>query len=198
MNQSPICPVSKLERPLLATDRSEQAQVLTSIIAVVLFVLISFVKEGATMSEFMLSSTAFQNNGFIPSKYTCDGSDINPHLVIENVPAGTKSLALIVDDPDAPMGTWVHWLVWNIAPNTAGIKENNVPKGALLGLNDFKKQSYGGPCPPSGTHRYFFKLYALDSILNLPSGAKKADIEKAMKGHIISQSQIIGLYKRSR
>ena len=149
------------------------------------------------MSEFMLSSTAFQNNGSIPSKYTCDGSDINPPLVIENVPAGAKSLALIVDDPDAPMGTWVHWLVWNISPHTTGIKENDVPKGALSGLNDFKKQSYGGPCPPSGTHRYFFKLYALDSILSLSSGAKKADLEKAMKGHIISQSQIIGLYKRS-
>lgn len=148
------------------------------------------------MSEFRLSSSAFQNNTFIPSKYTCDGNDINPPLVIENVPAGARSLALIVDDPDAPMGTWVHWLVWNIAPGTAGIKENDVPKGASLGLNDFRKQPYGGPCPPSGTHRYFFKLYALDAVLNLPPGAKKTEIEKAMKGHIISQSQLIGLYKR--
>lgn len=148
------------------------------------------------MSEFKLSSAVFQNNGSIPSKYTCDGSDINPQLVIGNVPPGTKSLALIVDDPDAPMGTWVHWVVWNIAPNIKEIKENDTPKGAETGLNDFRKQSYGGPCPPSGTHRYFFKLYALDTTLNLPAGAKKPDLEKAMKGHVISQTQIIGLYKR--
>ncbi|MBF0559307.1 MAG: YbhB/YbcL family Raf kinase inhibitor-like protein [Nitrospirae bacterium] len=174
-----------------------RAQSLASIITVVFLSLITFVKEGAAMSDFMLSSTAFQNNGSIPSKYTCDGSDINPPLAIENIPSGTKSLALIVDDPDAPMGTWVHWLVWNIAPNTNVIKENDVPKGALLGLNDFRKQPYGGPCPPSGTHRYFFKLYALDTTLGLPAGAKKADIEKAMKGHVLAQTQIIGLYKRS-
>ncbi len=164
---------------------------------VIFFVLITLGKEGATMSEFKISSTAFQNNGFIPSKYTCDGRDINPPLAIENVPPGTKSLALIVDDPDAPMGTWVHWVCWNIAPNIKEIKENDTPGGAAAGLNDFKRQSYGGPCPPSGTHRYFFKLYALDTALDLPSGAKKADVEKAMKGHIIAQTQIIGLYKRS-
>jgi len=105
---------------------------------------------------------------------------------------------LIVDDPDAPMGTWVHWVSWNIAPDTREIKENDTPKGAAAGLNDFKRQSYGGPCPPSGTHRYFFKLYALDTTLDLPSGTKKTDVEKAMKGHVISQAQIIGLYKRSR
>lgn len=169
-------------------------------IIAVIIILISIViaKEGATMSEIKLSSTAFQDNGLIPVKYTCDGSDINPPLAIENVPPGAKSLALIVDDPDAPMGTWVHWLVWNIAPNTKEIKENSVPQGAGLGMNDFRRQAYGGPCPPSGTHRYFFKLYALDTTLNLSSRAKKADIEKAMKGHIISQGQIIGLYKRTR
>ena len=164
---------------------------------VIFFVLITLGKEGAAMSELKLSSTAFQNNGFIPSKYTCDGRDINPPLVIENVPPGTKSLALIVDDPDAPMGTWVHWVSWNIAHDVKEIKENDSPRGATTGLNDFKRQSYGGPCPPSGTHRYFFKLYALDTALALPSGAKKADVEKAIKGHVISQAQIIGLYKRS-
>jgi len=165
---------------------------------VIFFVLITLVKEGATMSELKLSSTAFQNNGSIPSRYTCDGRDINPPLAIENVPPGTKSLALIVDDPDAPMGTWVHWVSWNIAPGIKEIKENDTPGGSVSGLNDFKRQSYGGPCPPSGTHRYFFKLYALDTALDLPSGAKKADVEKAMKGHVISEAQIIGLYKRSR
>ena len=149
------------------------------------------------MSELKLSSTAFQSNGFIPSKYTCDGRDVNPPLVIENVPPGTKSLALIVDDPDAPMGTWVHWVSWNIDPDIKEIKENDTPIGAVAGINDFNKKSYGGPCPPSGTHRYFFKLYALDKALDLPSGANKAAVEKAMKGHVISETQIIGLYKRS-
>ena len=172
--------------------------VLATAAVVIFFVLITLGKEGATMNELKLSSTAFQNNGFIPSKYTCDGRDINPPLTIENVPPGTKSLALIVDDPDAPMGTWVHWVSWNIAPDTREIKENDAPKGAAAGLNDFKRQSYGGPCPPSGTHRYFFKLYALDTALDLPSGTKKTDVEKAMKGHVISEAQIIGLYKRSR
>jgi hypothetical protein len=167
-------------------------------VTLIIIVSISFVKEGATMSDFKLVSTAFRDNSFIPSKYTCDGSDINPPLTIGNVPAGTKSMALIADDPDAPMGTWVHWLVWNISPDIKEIKENDSLRGAAFGLNDFKKTSYGGPCPPSGTHRYFFKLYALDTALNLPSGAKKTDIEKAMKGHTLAQTQLIGLYKRSR
>ena len=171
---------------------------LTTTVVFIFFVLITLGKEGATMSEFKLSSTAFQNNGYIPSQYTCDGRDVNPPLVIENVPPGTKSLALIVDDPDAPMGTWVHWVVWNISPVIKDIKENDTPRGAAAGRNDFNRQSYGGPCPPSGTHRYFFKLYALDTALGLPSGAKKADVEKAMKGHVISQTEIIGLYKRRR
>jgi len=171
------------------------------LVAVVFFVLNASTilgKEGAKMSDLRISSNAFPNNGNIPSKYTCDGHDINPPLLIENVPQGSKSLVLIVDDPDAPMGTWVHWVVWNISPQTKEIKENDTPKGASFGLNDFRKKSYGGPCPPSGTHRYFFKLYALDTALDLPAGAKKADTEKAMKGHIISQTQVIGLYKKSK
>ncbi len=148
------------------------------------------------MGEFRISSPAFQNNGDIPQKYTCDGSDVNPPLKIEDIPAETKSLALIVDDPDAPVGTWVHWVLWNIDPKTAEIKENTVPNGALQGVNDFRKNDYGGPCPPSGRHRYFFKLYALDMPLTLSTTAKKADVEKAMKGHILSHAQIIGLYGR--
>jgi Raf kinase inhibitor-like YbhB/YbcL family protein len=171
-------------------------QVLVAIAVIMLCISTTLGKEEATMGEFKLSSTAFQNNGLVPAKYTCDGNDINPPLFIENVPQGARSLALIVDDPDAPMGTWVHWVVWNINPAMKEIKENDVPKGASFGLNDFKNQAYGGPCPPSGTHRYFFKLYALDTALNLSSGAKKHDVEKAMKGHVISQTQIIGLYKR--
>jgi len=148
------------------------------------------------MGSLNLSSNAFKQKGPIPSNYTCDGADINPPLMIENVPTMAKSLALIVDDPDAPAGTWVHWVMWNINPSTRDIMENTVPRGAEQGMNDFRKRSYGGPCPPSGTHRYFFKLYALDSILTLSSNTNKASLEKAMKGHILSQSELIGLYKR--
>lgn len=153
-------------------------------------------KEVTKVSGIKISSPVFENNGYIPVKYTCDGMDINPPLLIDNVPEKAKSLALIVDDPDAPRGIWVHWVLWNIDPKTKEIKEDSVPKGASQGLNDFRKNDYGGPCPPSGTHRYFFKLYALDSILDLGSNSTKIDVEKAMKGHIIEQTQIIGLYKR--
>ena len=145
-----------------------------------------------------ISSTAFAHNGQIPKKYTCDGSDINPPLKFEEAPANARSLALIVDDPDAPMGTWVHWVVWNIDPKSAEIKENSVPKGSMQGMNDFRKHNYGGPCPPSGTHRYFFKLYALDMTLNIGASAGKNALESAMKGHILGEAQLVGLYERSR
>ncbi len=148
------------------------------------------------MSTLTLSSTAFKHNGHIPPKYTCDGADINPPLAIEHVPEGTKSLTLVVDDPDAPRGIWVHWVVWNINPDVKEIKENSVPSGASQGMNDFGKADYGGPCPPSGTHRYFFKLYALDATLQ-PGAANKAGVEKSMKGHILGQAELIGLYKRT-
>ena len=145
-----------------------------------------------------ISSTVFAPNGLIPEKYTCDGSDVNPPLQFEEIPAGAKSLALIVDDPDAPMGTWVHWVVWNIDPKTAEIQENSVPKGSMQGMNDFRKRDYGGPCPPSGTHRYFFKLYALDMTPNIGANSTKAALESSMKGHILAEAELIGLYKRSR
>ena len=145
-----------------------------------------------------ISSTAFEHNGQIPKKYTCDGSDVNPPLKFEGIPTDTKSLALIVDDPDAPVGIWVHWVLWNIDPKITEIKENSVPKGGMQGMNDFRKHDYGGPCPPSGTHRYFFKLYALDTTLSLGSNSTKNDIETAMKGHILAEAELIGLYKRSR
>lgn len=146
--------------------------------------------------EMKLTSPAFENNQSIPSKYTCDGENVNSPLQITEVPEEAKSLALIVDDPDAPAGTWVHWVVWNIKPTTTVIEENSVPEDSVQGMNDFKKQTYGGPCPPSGTHRYFFKLYALDTELSLPSSSTKADVESAMKGHILDQVQLIGLYQR--
>ncbi len=152
--------------------------------------------EAADMNAFALSSTAFRHNELIPAQYTCDGRDVNPPLRIDHVPAGAKSLALIVDDPDAPRGTWVHWVLWNISPDTKEIGEHAVPAGAFQGTNDFRKKAYGGPCPPSGTHRYFFKLYALDTILSLGPGADKAGLEKAMKGHILGHTELIGLYAR--
>jgi Raf kinase inhibitor-like YbhB/YbcL family protein len=150
----------------------------------------------AGMDTLKLSSAAFGNNGLVPARYTCDGEDMAPPLSIEGTPEKARSLALIVDDPDAPAGTWVHWVVWNIDPKTAEIAEDSVPQGAREGMNDFRRIDYGGPCPPSGTHRYFFKLYALDTLLDLEKGAAKADLERSMKGHILAQAQIIGLYRR--
>ncbi len=153
-------------------------------------------KERKKMSELKITSPAFVTNGYIPARFTCDGTDINPPLEIAQVPAEAKSLALIVDDPDAPVGMWVHWVVWNIDPATREISEDNVPRNAAQGKNDWKRNGYGGPCPPSGVHRYFFKLYALDTKLNLGAGTTKTDLEKAMQGHILAKAELIGLYKR--
>jgi len=148
------------------------------------------------VSSMKISSPAFGQNGTIPKKYTCDGENVNPPLSISQVPPSTQSLVLIMDDPDAPGRTFVHWTLWNIDPKITEIPENEVPEGARQGLTDFGTSGYGGPCPPSGIHRYFFKLYALDSKLELPSNAKKADLEQAMKGHILAQAELIGLYSR--
>jgi Raf kinase inhibitor-like YbhB/YbcL family protein len=154
------------------------------------------ITEAADMSTMRISSPAFKHHEMIPSKFTCDGADMNPALVIENVPAEARSLALIMDDPDAPRGTWVHWVVWNINPKTREIRENAVPDGGKQGMNDFRKHDYGGPCPPSGTHRYFFKLYALDATLDLGPNTTKTQLESAIKGHILAQAEMVGLYKR--
>jgi Raf kinase inhibitor-like YbhB/YbcL family protein len=145
------------------------------------------------MTKLEVTSLAFEHNKLIPRIYTCDGKDVNPPLNIDSLPHGTKSLVLIVDDPDAPMGTWEHWNVWNIPP-TNKIAENSIP--GTEGLNDFGKHSYGGPCPPSGIHRYFFKVYALDAKLALPNNSRKKDIEDAMAEHILAKGEIIGLYQR--
>lgn len=153
--------------------------------------------EEKTMNKLNLTSRAFPHNGMIPPEYTCDGADGNPPLSIRNIPANAGSLALIVDDPDAPMGTWVHWVVWNIGVNTTEIPANSVPREAHQGTNDFGKQGYGGPCPPSGTHRYFFKLYALDASPALNTGATKKRLEEAMKGHVLEKAELIGLYRRA-
>lgn len=141
-------------------------------------------------------SSAFINNQKIPAKYTCDGQNINPPLKIEEAPEKTKSLVLIIDDPDASGGTWIHWTIWNINPETKEIPEGTVPEGAVEGMTDFGKPGYDGPCPPIGTHRYFFKLYALDNMLNLDPSAKAEDIEKSLAGHILAEAQLIGLYGR--
>lgn len=139
------------------------------------------------------TSPEFSHDEMIPKKFTCDGEDINPSLIIEDIPQEAKSLVLIVDDPDAPMGTWVHWVVYDI-PVTSQIKEDSIP--GKQGMNDFRKKDYGGPCPPYGTHRYFFKIYALDQELNLEEGLSKQDVEKAMEGHIAAQAELVGLYER--
>ncbi len=143
-----------------------------------------------------LTSPIFTDNQMIPSKYTCDGENVSPPLEISEVSERAKSLVLIVDDPDAPGGDWVHWTVWNIPLDTKEILEGTIPEGASEGVTDFGKPGYGGPCPPSGTHRYFFKLYAIGADLYLDSLAAKKDIEKAMEGYIIAKAELIGLYKR--
>lgn len=143
-----------------------------------------------------ISTPAFKNGGFIPPKHTCDGENINPCLEISGVPAEAQSLALIMDDPDSPSGTWLHWSVWNIDPKTAEIAENSVPAGTLEGTTGFGQTGYGGPCPHSGAHRYFFRLYALDSKLDLPAGAQRAELEKAMAGHVMAEAGLMGLYER--
>ncbi|MBF0331394.1 MAG: YbhB/YbcL family Raf kinase inhibitor-like protein [Candidatus Omnitrophica bacterium] len=141
-----------------------------------------------------ITSPDFKHNARMPSHLTCDGADVSPVLDIDMVPAEAKSLALIVDDPDAPKGTWDHWIIYNIPPDKKHIWSGEVPGEQVM--NSFQKAAWGGPCPPSGTHRYFFKLYALDRRLNLGLRAYKNDLEAAMAGHILAQAELIGLYQR--
>jgi Raf kinase inhibitor-like YbhB/YbcL family protein len=148
-----------------------------------------------------IESAAFKEDSMIPVKHTCDGEDVSPSLKWGDLPTGTKSIALISDDPDAPVGTWVHWVLYNLPPDVRALPENIPPKktlenGAVHGTNDFKRPGYGGPCPPGGTHRYFFKIYALDKKMDLAPGATKAQLVKAMEGHILDSGQLMGKYKR--
>ena len=161
-------------------------------VVILLAVIASFAAEGARMK---ITSSAFQEGGNIPSKFTCDGSDTSPPLQITGVPSEAKSLVLIADDPDAPSGLFTHWLVWNIPPQTNSIAEGSAPKG-VQGTNDFGKSGYKGPCPPPGTHRYSFKIFALDRELDLRSGAKRSQVDAAMKGHVIAQGELVGRYAR--
>jgi Raf kinase inhibitor-like YbhB/YbcL family protein len=157
-------------------------------------------KEGSTMN-IRVTSSAFSQGGNIPSKYSCDGNDISPPISWSKGPDGTKSYALIADDPDAPMGTWVHWVIYNVPPSITSLPEN-VPKSpegiedSVQGINDFKRHGYSGPCPPGGTHRYSFKVYALDTILKAEAGLTKKKLLKIMEGHILGQGELMGTYSR--
>lgn len=179
---------------------------------IVTFLALSFtLLHGAPMSAvggdrmLEITSDAFANGGEIPARYTCEGHDISPPLRWAGVPEGTRSLVLIVDDPDAPdpkapRMTWVHWVVYNLPPDSSGLSEGaavgGLPEGAATGLNDWKRTNYGGPCPPIGRHRYFHKLYALDIRLAELRQPTKADIEAAMQGHVLAEAQLIGTYEK--
>jgi len=154
---------------------------------------------------FTLASAAFREGAVIAAKYTCDGVDVSPALTWSGAPAGTRSFALIADDPDAPAGTWVHWVLYNLPADVSELPENIAKVesldlgGARQGRNDFRRPGYGGPCPPPGPpHRYFFKLYALDAPLKLKAGAQKRDVEAAMEGHVLATAQLMGTYGRSK
>ena len=158
--------------------------------------------HGANAMTFAISSTSFANGGEIPKRFTCDGADVSPELSWTQPPAGAQTFALIADDPDAPVGTWTHWVAFDLPPTSTGLPENvptidQLPNGGYQGRNDFRKIGYGGPCPPAGkSHRYFFKLYALDRQLKLKPGASKQELEQAMRGHILGQSEWVGRYRR--
>ncbi len=159
-------------------------------------------EKGATAMAFTIKSSAFEEGATIPKKFACDGADVSPPLSWSGAPVGTKSYALICDDPDAPMGTWVHWVLWGLPPDTMALlegvpAETTLASGARQGLNSWPRVGYGGPCPPPGKpHRYFFKLYALDATLTVPANANKAALEKAVKGHTLAEAQVMGKYGR--
>jgi Raf kinase inhibitor-like YbhB/YbcL family protein len=151
------------------------------------------IPKEATMN---LTSPDFGEGGNIPERFTCDGKDISPTLKIDGIPKGAKSLVLIVDDPDAPGGNFTHWLIWNIVPDLTEIVANKLPAHALQGVNDFGKSKYSGPCPPAGVHRYYFRFYALDTMLTLPQGSKRKVVNSAIKGHTIAEATLMGRYAR--
>ena len=172
-----------------------QKAIVTVTFAIVLAAIVSLAAGGVKMK---ITSSSFQEGGDIPSKFSRDGQDINPALRIEGTPSNAKSLLLIMDDPDAPVGLFTHWLVWNIDPKTTEIAEKSVPKGAVQGTNDYPALGYGGPQPPSGTHRYYFKIFALDQTLDLKTGAKRAEVDAAMRGHVTAQGELMGRYSRQK
>ena len=145
-------------------------------------------------SSISITSPSFQAGGDIPTKFTCNGTNVSPELQISSVPNEAKSVVLIVDDPDAPRGLFTHWIVWNIDPKTTRVADNSAPTAAVQGTNDFGKRNYGGPCPPSGMHRYFFKIFALDTKLELKPGARRVEIDAAMRGHVLAQGELMARY----
>lgn len=155
---------------------------------------VAFGQSSGAAAKIAVTSPAFPVGGKIPEQFTCKGANVNPPLQFSGIPAGTKSLALIVDDPDAPGGLFTHWLVWNIDPATTHIGEKSVPAGGTQGSNDFGKPGYGGPCPPSGTHRYFFRVFALDQTLDLRSGGKRRVLESALAGHILARGELMARF----
>lgn len=159
------------------------------------------INQERSKTEMLITSSSFKEGGMIPAKYTCDGENISPPLEWSQIPEGTKSFALISDDPDAPAGDWVHWVLYNLPPSVTSLvenilKEKTLENGAKQGINDFRKTGYDGPCPPGGTHRYFFKLFALDTMLEEKENMTKSDLLNVMKGHILSNAQLIGKYSR--
>lgn len=163
-----------------------------------LFMLKWFSKDGFSIYKEgkMKITTVFSDGEQIPQAYTCDGDDTSPELLISEVPELAKTLVLIVDDPDAPMGNFTHWVLYNIPTDTVKISSESLPKGALEGVNDFGRLHYGGPCPPSGVHRYFFKLYAVDKVLDLKAGATKMELQNAIRNHTLKKTELMGLYSR--
>ena len=153
-------------------------------------------REEAVEQQLSIDSPAFANGRPIPARHTADGADLSPELRIVNPPEGTASFALIMDDPDAPMGIWVHWVVWNIPAAVSVVPEGGVPAGAVEGRNSWGRTGYGGPAPPSGTHRYFFKLYALDRVLDLAADTDKTELLEAMEGCVLARTQLMGTYSR--
>lgn len=180
-------------------------QIVLSYLIVVLILIcplaVSAETKGGREMKITVTSSAFTEGGMIPKKYTCDGADMSPPLSWSGIPKGTKSLAIIADDPDAPAGTWVHWVVYNLPPDLTGFPESVPPQktlanGGIQGQTDFRRIGYGGPCPPGGTHRYFFRVYALDEVLDLAPGAIKKRLLQAMEGHILAEGELMGKYKR--
>lgn len=153
-------------------------------------------KNDVDATKLQLSSPAFENSRPIPERYSCQGQNISPPLSIKGVPAAAESLAIIMHDPDAPAGDWLHWTIWNIAPQTTQLREGSLPGGTTEGITDFGTIGYGGPCPPSGTHRYFFELYALDSKLDLPDGSRRGELEEAIQKHLLTKAELVGLFTR--
>jgi Raf kinase inhibitor-like YbhB/YbcL family protein len=155
-------------------------------------------EQSIQKTSMKLSSPHFSDGNNIPERFTCEGDDCNPTLVIEDVPQAAKSLVLIVDDPDAPRGTFTHWLIWNLRSDVTEITEGSAPPSGVQGLNDFGTGKYGGPCPPSGVHRYYFRLYALDMTLELAPNSKRNAVEAAMESHVIAEAILMGRYARKR